>query len=284
MAFVTPEELLAAKQSGKFYDYGGSVNSIDGAKKYIQNTLDKALKNQQGCKHDRPWVLVDLTRALDPTQPWIGFEFETGFDDKDQYTKFINFLWNQDHTAIDREGTGKYPVEVAFAPQNLSDVLAGKSTLQQTIEFVEREGMKPARNPTTFTKRDVGIHAGLSTPKQRALGDGALRELCVKLSRALGEHCEYGDNENKYEPTKEQKELLYGRSELYWGSANARHKYIELKMFRAIPETERIKGYIQVVARVAKLVDWWIDNPEVANISNSFEFLSGQDELPIPAK
>lgn len=285
MPFVTAQELLDAKKSGKFHPYGVKIDSVEDAQQYLQNTLTDALENAQGKGANRPWHLVDLTKALDQNQAWVGFEYETGFDDKKEYQSFINFLWSLDHAAIDKEGTGKFPVEVAFAPQNMNEVLAGRSTLQQTLEFVHDAGLTSALNPTTYTRRDVGIHAGLSTPAFRKY-EGDKYTLAKRLTEVLGRRCDdyYGDGngKSKYEPTAKQMDELYGRSKLYWGSAHIKADYIELKMFKSIPDVERIKGFIQVVARIAKLVDFMIENPNVKAISNSYAYLSGADENPVP--
>lgn len=282
MPFVTPQELMDASKSRKFY---GRINTLEDADAYIKGKLEEALENNLGKGENRPWYLVDLTKALDQNQAWVGFEYETGFDSKKDYQSFINFLWGLDHVALDKEGTGKYPVEVAFPPQNMSDVLAGRSGLQQTLEFVHDAGLKSALNPTTYTRRDVGIHAGLSTPAYRAYG-GNKYELVRKLTKVLGTSCDcdYGEEKSDYEPTAAQKDELYGRHKLYWGSSHVKGAYIELKMFKAIPDIDRIKGYIKVVERVAKLVDFFIANPNVSVISNSYAFLSGKDENPIPVK
>lgn len=266
MPFVTAEELLEASKAGRYRRYNApNIDTIEDAQKVLDAKLQEALNNHQGNKQDRPWLLVDLGKSLDPDQPWIGFEFETGFDSRDDYRKFINFLWGQSHTAIDKEGTGQYPVEVAFAPQNYSDVEAGNCTLLQTVEFIRDQGLKPALNPTTFSCTDVGIHGGLSTPKYRKYRRQQ-DNVCPRLSDILKKL------------NKAHKIELFGRHELHWGYAHPRNGYIELKLFKAIPEVERVIGYIQVTMRMAALVDYLIDNPQVEQIKNTHAFLSGREE------
>lgn len=159
--FATAQDIVAKKHAG--------CRTVEDAEALLQRVLDEALNNQQDCKYNRPWEIVDFAKKLPNDEPWIGFEFETGFDKKANYQKFIHWLWQQDYVAIDREGTGKYPVEVAFPPQALSDVQQNSHLLQRSVEFIHTNKLTPALNPTTFTRRDVGIHAGISTPKWRAL-------------------------------------------------------------------------------------------------------------------
>lgn len=271
MPFVTAEELLAASKAGKC-DYH-NIPDIKAAEAYLAAVLDKALRNAQPNKYDRPWQLVDMGTLLDPKQAWIGFEFETGFDDNADYKKFINFLWGHNHVAIDKEGTGKYPVEVAFPPQVIKDVQKGKSLLVQTLKFIHDNGLKPALNPTTFTKRDVGIHAGISTPlyrKKMAEGryyDVNLRGYCSILSSL----------------TPKQMDEVYGRHTLHWGTAHARNSYVEIKVFRATPEVEYVEKVAAVACRMAKLLDFCLEHPNTSKLTNAYEFLRGDDAEPVAA-
>lgn len=256
--FATAEEIVA---SGRIY----GVYTLSQAHEYLQRTLDAALDNNQGNKDDRPWHIVDFSKRLDPTQPWIGFEFETGFDDKQEYQKFIRWLWEQRYVAIDREGTGNYPVEVAFPPQELQDVLKNGHLLLKCVEFIHHSKLTPALNPTTFTRRDVGIHAGISTPKFRSATYGQKADAVCALSAILNNL------------SVEQKKELYGRSALYWGTAHLRESYVELKMFKAIPEVAHVQHCIDVTVRCIDLLDWCLDNPyKKLNREQGYNYLSGK--------
>lgn len=275
MAFATAKELLAARTAGRWAPIPGIlrgnplIDNLATAQAYIDQRLTNALNNRDFCKVDRPWKIVNLTKKLDPEQAWVGFEFETGFDKKVDHDKYINFLWNQEYTAIDREGSGKYPVEAAFAPQNIVDVLAGKSTLQQTVEFINDAGLDASTVPSTFTCRDIGIHAGISTPKSRA---GCVAAQVRTLSNIL------------FDLDNAQMRELYGRTALHWGTTKDRISYVELKMFKSVTDVDKIKGYIQVVAQCATLLDFLIDNPNVKKLKNTYAFLSGADEVPVPTE
>lgn len=265
MAFATAEELLLASKEGR--GYYRNIGTIEAAQKYIDQKLASTLNNQQGCKADRPWQIVDMTKKLNANETWIGFEFETGFDSKADYQKFIHFLWGHNYVAIDKEGTGRYPVEVAYPPQELSDVLKNGHLLQRTLDFMEKEALKPALNPTTFTRRDVGIHAGISTKKYRSADERARYSACARLATVLDSL------------TKNEKEELYGRSALHWGTAHQRNGYIEIKVFRAIPESERVRKYITTTIQMTKLLDFLIDNKGVDKIANLSKFLSGETDI-----
>lgn len=270
MAFATAQELFAARTKGGYYTY--SASSLAAAEQYIKDALAKALDNKQGCKHDRPWNIVDMTKLLDVKQAWIGFEFETGFDDKAEYQKFINFLWGLDHVAIDREGTGNFPVEVAYPPQTVDDILKGQGMLHASLKFIEANKLTPALNPTTFTRRDVGIHFGISTSRSRKLkgaryqsGTG-LYELSDRLSNILA--------------TLGQKQMdeCYGRHQQHWGFCTPRDTYIEFKMCRAIPTLAHVQQLERVAVKCAELMDLLIDNPKLTKVTNLYEVFSGKAE------
>lgn len=259
MAFATAKELVNSNRP-----WGPKFGTEQAAQDYLDKALARALENAQGCKGDRPWEIVDFGKILSKDEAWIGFEFETGFDSKDDYQKFINFLWGQDHVAIDREGTGKYPVEVAYPPIELSDMLKNGSGLLRSIKFYDAQKLKPALNPTTFTKRDVGIHIGVSTPKSRMGGGGY--DLSRRLDGILTSL------------TNKQMDDCYGRHVLHWGTANARQGYIEFKMFRAIPTIEHVTRVQHIAAKLAELVDLLIDNPKIKQIDNLYEVFMGKQD------
>lgn len=257
MPFVNAQELSVYRKC-----------SVEDAQRFLDAELARALDNHQGCKDNRPWHIVNFTKMLPKDQPWIGFEFETGFDDKDDYNKFIHFLWGKDYVAIDREGTGQYPVEVAFPPQALSDVDANTHLLEQTVRYVHEQGMKPALNPTTFTRRDVGIHAGISTPRLR---DGTIKGGTVQRLDDIIQSL-----------SQKERTDVYGRSKLLWGGAFLRGgyggrgtPYVEIKTFKAIPEVDRVQRYITTVKQMIVLLEWLHDNPQVDKIKNAYEFLRG---------
>lgn len=266
MPFVTAQDLLEASKQGRYYSYDFKLNTLADAEAILKNTLDKALANNQPNKHDRPWSIVQFDKMLDKDQPWIGFEFETGFDDVKEYRQFINFLWGLNYVAIDREGTGKYPVEVAYPPQTLQDITDNGSLLLKSLEFVNDNGLTPALNPTTFTRRDVGIHAGISTPNIRK--NNGVRRIAGILDGIL---CSLNDK---------QKKELYGRTALHWGGAQGRDGYIEVKVFRAIPTVEHVATVTKVTQQIVKLVLWLEQNPDVKEISNAYDVLSGKTDTP----
>lgn len=262
--FASAQEIYAARDS--IYRYR-NMRSIADAEALLDSVLEEALENEQDCKQHRPWEIVDFTKKLDANDTWIGFEFETGFDSKKEYQTFIRWLWDQQYVAIDREGTGSYPVEVAFPPQTLADITKNGHLLTHCLEFINKKQLTPALNPTTFTCRDVGIHAGISTAKWRSATHDKQSSSVYKLSAIL------------YQLSDEQMDELYGRHELHWETAHDRYTYVELKMFRAIPTLERVNGYIDVTIRCTKLLDWCLDNP-TTKLTNEqvYNYLSGKTD------
>lgn len=262
--FATAEEIYAVRKSVYCYR---NMRSIADAEALLSSVLEEALENEQDCKQHRPWEIVDFAKKLDTNDTWIGFEFETGFDSKKEYQTFIRWLWDQQYVAIDREGTGDYPVEVAFPPQTLTDITKNGHLLTRCLEFISKKKLTPALNPTTFTCRDVGIHAGISTAKWRGTEYGKQYSSARKLAGIL------------YQLSDEQMDELYGRHELHWETAHKRDGYVELKMFRAIPQLERVNGYIDVTIRCTKLLDWCLDNPttELTN-AQVYNYLSGKTD------
>lgn len=262
--FASVQEIYDARNS--VYRYR-NMRSIEDAEALLNSVLEEALENKQDCKCNRPWEIVDFSKKLDANDTWIGFEFETGFDSKQEYQTFIRWLWDQQYVAIDREGTGDYPVEVAFPPQTLTDITKNGHLLAHCLEFISKKNLTPARNPTTFTCRDVGIHAGISTAKWRSAERDKQSSSVYKLSGIL------------YQLSRNQMDELYGRHELHWATAHNRYTYVELKMFRAIPELERVNGYIDVTIRCAKLLDWCLDNPTTKLTDDQvYNYLSGKTD------
>ena len=262
--FASAQEIYAVRDS--VYRYR-NMRSIADAEALLNSVLEDALENEQDCKEHRPWEIVDFSEKLDADDTWIGFEFETGFDSKKEYQTFIRWLWDQPYVAIDREGTGDYPVEVAFPPQTLADIAKNGHLLTHCLGFIHKKELTPALNPTTFTCRDVGIHAGISTAKWRDADYNAQSKAVRKLADIL------------YQLTDKQMDELYGRHELHWETAHNRYTYVELKMFRAIPELERVNGYIDVTIRCTKLLDWCLDNP-TTKLTNAqvYNYLSGKTD------
>ena len=79
--------------------------------------------------------------------------------------------------------------------------------------------------------------------------------------------------------TDNQKTELYGRHKLYWGTANVRAKYIELKQFKAIPTVEHVETVVRVTCQCVKLLDMLIDDPNLTPTQEQvYKFLSSTDD------
>ena len=193
MAFISHEELVNLKvtnpgaivmsyRSLREYPYDGPkrIPATDITSEVADNILANALTATLGvrqAKVNRPWELVDLTAKLDAKQPWLGFEYETGFDSKADYDRLINHLWhNVNHVAIDREGYGPYCPEITFSPENLSAYMNGTSSIQQVIGWMNDNKVPLAEFGPTY----VGTHVNLSTPAYRKAGT-PVRARCLSL-------------------------------------------------------------------------------------------------------
>lgn len=257
--YVQPQDLVDA----------GRCKSLDAAQQQIDAKFQRILNNTQGNKDDRPWGIVQLDKRLDPNDDWVGYEFETGFDKKEDYHRACNYLWfKQDYTCIDREGTGKYPMEIVYSPQNAAEVFAGNGLLRATVQFFADNDMVPAKNPTTFSRRDVGIHVNISTPKKRKSYDGywGADPVLNKVNKALSSI------------TRDQHDELYGRHDMHWGYGNNRGKYWEFKLFRSLPTLDRITTVETVTKNLLKLIHYYENNPTAGDCTNAYDVLSGKSD------
>src|SRR6187431_966656 len=61
-----------------------------------------------GAKVFRPYEHTDVNEmGLDPEQPWVGFEFETGYASADSMRKCLSYCWDSfDNVTFDSEGEG----------------------------------------------------------------------------------------------------------------------------------------------------------------------------------
>lgn len=264
MAQIHVEDIQEAAKSGKhvYGLYGVDMKaSPEVLQKWIDNLRAAALANRQQCKTNRPWSIVDFSKRLPADQPWIGFEYETGFDAKEDYEKAITFLWdNQRNNAIDREGSGKFPFEVAFPPQSALDFQKGVSNFQGYHNFMRDNGLKQANNPTTYTKRGIGMHVNISTPKSRKQGIRNGATLCEWL-QSLG---------------KAKETELFGRYQRHWSLAQNRGTWIEFKCFLSTDNREAVDRYVQIALKFCELIDYQIDGGKKP--TNLYEFLSGKDD------
>lgn len=253
MAFVTKQELLDLKKTNPtsfVYNYGGEWNGMHGrnvparditeeiADQILQSALQVTLNVRQA-KLNRPWDIVNLTSKLDPKQPWLGFEFEMGFDRKADYDKLIHYIWTDTtHVAVDREGYGAYCPEVTFSPENLAAYMDGSSTIQRLIKWMN-DNKTPLAN---FGEQYVGTHLNLSTPAYRK-GTGAAQSRYAQLV-----------NNSILTLTQAEHVELFGRKPFGLGTQQA--SWIEYKMFRSTDNLKAFNKYVEVSKNLAELMEY----------------------------
>lgn len=231
-----------------------------------------ALANTQVCKANRPWTFVDFNLLLKQDQPWLGWEWETGTDDRDTYHLMIEFLWSMNHIAIDREGSGKYPFEIAFPPENASTYKRGVTAFQKYARWIRDNKIKQANNPTTYTARAIGIHVNVSTPKSRKNPE---KEVGYALATALQFAGKAGTDADG-----QKKEIeLFGRCQRFWSLCQHRGKgQYEFKLFASTSDYGTLKRYQQIALRLPALMDVYLDNLKCINV---YEYLRGDEDLKV---
>lgn len=286
MPLATVQELIDLKRrdiNASVYKYastpyghdGGSVRAslIDEAEatSILERHFNAILNNVHG-KATRPWHIVDITKKLDPAQPWLGFEFETGFETEAIYQKIINFVWkNVDHVAIDKEGYGRFCPEFTFSPENLSNYMEGKSAIQRTLMWMKENKIRMA----DFGDHPVGTHLNISTPTFRSIDRSAQERVTRLIAHSL-----------LFLNKKDHKELFgrtaYGVGQL--GEGN----WIEFKIFRSTDDAKVFDQYLRISQRMAELVEH-LSRAGVASlkttgtdyIHNIVELLTGKAIEPV---
>lgn len=91
----------------------------------------------------RPWERVDTTSGLDPTQAWIGMEWENGFRSREAYEKAVDFVWASYHyVTVDAEGPGPWFGEFTFSPQNLDSFNDGTTPFHGLLNFMHDNDLR----------------------------------------------------------------------------------------------------------------------------------------------
>lgn len=192
-------------------------------------------------KGPRPWDIVNVTSRLDPKQIWIGYEFETGFDDKERFERAVNWLWNNaDNFVIDREGCGDYPCEFTFSPVNLDHFMSSDYIIDKFLNKLNKMG-ETDRIDDGFDQ--IGMHVNFSGPNIRITKDtGKLADL---LSCSIGAL-----------DVMQQREL-FGR--IPYGFVYARgdnnSRWLEGKLFDSTHNKEKWQAYKAVSNNLALLGD-----------------------------
>lgn len=248
MSFLSVNELVALKKTNPnamIYGYGvgnhrASTITKETAVLLLDTIKARTLAVQQA-KVNRPWELISLTDKLDPFQPWLGFEFETGFATKAEYDRVINFVWdNINHVAIDREGYGAYCPEITFSPQNLSAYMNKTADIYKTIRWMNENNTKMPANIGDY----VGTHLNISTPAYRALARKGVQK-CNLIVDIL--------NHSILMMNDADMRALFGR--VPYGLGNHTQSWVEFKLFRSTDDLKKLDGYMKVAKNFATVME-----------------------------
>jgi len=226
-----------------------------------------------GGKVFRPYDHTNVTdMGLDPSQPWIGFEFETGYASKDAMRKCLGYCWDSfDNVTFDGEGEGEHFSEVTFAPANLSSFVDQSAPAAQYMKFLSDN------REMTYNSGEsaIGTHVNISLPVMRGRTQQTaqtLYNIIPALNRSLGT-LSADDNLG-----------FFGRERLYAGfflnSDNHNNSWFEGKLFRTTYNYDVYKKYIRVSRGLIKAIEALVEaNGTGYYISNLFDLLSNPDTV-----
>ena len=226
-----------------------------------------------GGKIFRPYDHTNVTdMGLDPSQPWVGFEFETGYASKDAMRKCLGYCWdNFDNVTFDGEGEGEHYSEVTFAPADLSSFVDGSAPAAQYMKFLSDN------REMTYNSGEsaIGTHVNISLPVMRGRSQQTaqmLSNITPVLNRSLGTL----SNDDNLE--------FFGRERLYAGfflnSDNHNNSWFEGKLFRTTYDYAQYQKYIRVSQGLVKAIEALVAaNGEGYYISNLFDLLSNPDDV-----
>lgn len=251
MAFATQHELVALKRrspEAAVFNYEDrswlSAHNITPttARRILAAAKAAAMNRMQGNKYNRPWALLDVTEGLDRQQAWLGWEFETGFRNLQEYQRVINYMWQrQPRSAIDSEGYGSYPAELTFSPVNESDFLAEKSGIWQLLRYMRTHGI----SSDWIADNYVGTHLNVSTPTFRSLNRSAAGVVVSMMSESIRTL------------TPAQKQELFGRQPYGYGYFQAINskQWAEFKLFKSTSNIDTFRKYADVAKRIAMMME-----------------------------
>lgn len=185
----------------------------------------------------RPWFVdKNIYAGLDRSQPWWGFEFETGYRSQEQRAEVIDHVWNTwNNVAFDSEGEGQAAVEITFAPQEMSKYLDGTADAFKFMEYL-------TGNPRTYRGQNesVGTHINLSDPCMTPRNVDAI---ATSLSRSIAAL------PTTIPAVGDVRLYMFGRSRIYGGfNGHEEHGsvWVEGKLFRTTYDVEVFKRYLKV--------------------------------------
>lgn len=224
-------------------------------------------------KYLRPYLYTDVNdMGLDPEQPWVGWEFETGYASPTAMRQALGYCWdNFDNVTFDSEGEGAYYSEVTFAPANLSSFVDEAAPAAQYIKYLSDN-----RELTYFSgEANVGTHVNISLPRMRKHTPAdhyVFSQVVTAMNRSLGTL------------SRDDNQEFFGRERLYAGffhnSDGKDNSWFEGKVFRTTYDYEVYKKYVRVSRGLIKAIEALLEtNGRGNHISNMFELLSNPDDV-----
>lgn len=254
---------------------------------YLARELDNILMHRLG-KGVRPWQIVNVTKKLDKDQPWIGIEYETGFQTGDEYRKVASYMWNNHkHSAIDGEGGSQFPCELTFSPVTYDVFMSDDCPLDQLYGFMAKENVKVPEywgdsgydyddDDYDDGEEEIGTHCNISTPAFRALEWDKKDDVTAVMNASLGTLSETA------------LETLFCRIPYggFYHNGVGAESYIEGKLFRSSHDHNTWKNYKKVIGKIAECIEHLSGmdievttrGTQVLVIKNFRKFLLGEDE------
>lgn len=273
--FVNPSAKVNVAYANQFCNQEsvyseGSATTQSSAKKKLetaqQNYLTRILSGQLS-KGTRPWEVVNITEGMDPSTPWIGIEWETGFCTRKQYQATIQWMWENHHNwAVDNEGIGPYRGEFTFPPVELERFVAGDTMMDSMRAFMKSKRIvTPTKyqqidqyktNTTTSDPRDRwGCHVNISIPETRNSYD-ATSALSMLMAHIFTETLHTAPNELLT--------TVFNRRPYGWGGHRAGNdgtNWMEWKLFKTPATNAEVEKIRTVTARLTELMRDVATNP-----------------------
>ena len=226
----------------------------------------------------RPYLCTNVNdMGLDPSQPWWGFEFETGYSSPDAMREALGHCWDSyDNVTFDSEGEGNYYSEVTFAPANMSDFLDSTAPARKYMNYLSDNNELTYNSGAAF----VGTHINISVPSMRNTtgNDTVIYTKLCSVQSALNYSVGYMDYP--------QLNQIFGRAPLYGGfflnSDDIGNYWFEGKVFRTTYEEKVFDGYVKAAEGITKAIQYLLDNKGVPFISNMFELLADPTVTIVP--
>lgn len=213
-----------------------------------------------GGKTLRPWEIdPGLYDRLDRSEPWWGFEFETGYRSNQARGHVVAHTWdNWDNMCFDAEGEGSAAVEITFAPQERSKFFDGTASALQFMQYLCANG-----NLTEKTSEEgVGTHLNVSVPGLTSTNvSNVTNSMNMTLAAMPLELDGIGD----------LRLHLFGRRRLYGGffaqNRGGGAVWLEGKLFRTTYEIETFNRYLKSCEALTKCLQALITTETDADIA-----------------